>query len=125
MTEKQGCGKELGNCKCGKPCNICDGEIHLCSKCKKFVSKKKFGTLGMPAYPVVIPKNHGIFNFKREISKIPINNRERQIIELVGERFDEFTSRLKEEIKIVKKVDEGFIVYNVDGIIDKLAGDLK
>ncbi len=33
--EKKGCGKELGNCKCGEPCNICDGEIHLCEECVK------------------------------------------------------------------------------------------
>ncbi len=31
---QKGCGKELGNCKCGKPCSICDGKIHYCDDCK-------------------------------------------------------------------------------------------
>ncbi len=30
---QKGCGKELGNCKCGEPCSICNGIIHLCPKC--------------------------------------------------------------------------------------------
>ena len=32
---KIGCGKELGNCKCGEPCEICEGEAHLCQECVK------------------------------------------------------------------------------------------
>lgn len=41
--EFKGCGKELGNCKCGESCNICDGEVHLCEECqnKKFAEDLK------------------------------------------------------------------------------------
>jgi len=30
----RGCGKELGNCKCGEYCDMCD-EIHYCTECSK------------------------------------------------------------------------------------------
>jgi len=30
----KGCGKELGNCKCGEPCGVCNGEVHFCDGCE-------------------------------------------------------------------------------------------
>ena len=41
LEEKKGCGRELGNYKCGEPCKICDGEVQLCEGCqnKKFAKQ--------------------------------------------------------------------------------------
>ncbi len=34
FKEEKGCGKELGNCKCGKPCSVCHWDIHYCLNCE-------------------------------------------------------------------------------------------
>jgi len=42
------------------------------------------------------------FKFKKEINKIPINSREKQIIKLIEEKFDEFIKKLKEDLRDIK-----------------------
>jgi hypothetical protein len=70
-----------------------EGICHHCERCKKFKPKTEF-------------------NFKKEIRAIPINEREKQIINIVEERFEEFIKKLKEFF------DED---YEKD-YIDKLSG---
>jgi len=41
--ENKGCGKELGNCKCGIYCDMCK-ETHYCEECQK--KKNNLGKIG-------------------------------------------------------------------------------
>ena len=84
------------------------------------------------------------FKFKKEIRKIPINNREKQVIGLVEEKFDEFIDyidkirkdrllTIKEFIRLLKeflirneKQDGCISVISVTKKLNNLAGeDLK
>lgn len=65
------------------------------------------------------------FNFKQEIKKIAINNREEQIIRLVEENFDEFIKKLKELIdyETMGNISKTKAKNKILNEIDKLARD--